>query len=81
MPSRSGFSPAERSADMVTLTRQELRWICGHIESERDTSKNLKDRPGQKFAELHALNYENMAELAEKLQAIINSDDMRIRVK
>lgn len=66
---------------MVTLTKTEIRWILNLVVANRDNSKALKDRPGQKYAALHKLEYENMASLAEKLEAVIKSKNKRIAVR
>ena len=63
---------------MIRITKTELTWMLNHVKRNRDESMELKDYPGQRFAALHALEYENMAALAEKLERIIKSDCKRI---
>ncbi len=65
----------------MILTKAEIKWMLGMVADERDNSKNLMDRPGQCYAALHRLNYENMAVLAEKLEAILENDVKRITVR
>jgi len=59
---------------MITITKTELRWMLNMVVKNREDSKELKDCPDQTFAALYALGYENMAALAEKLEAVIHSD-------
>lgn len=66
---------------MITLTKTELRWMLNMVVKNRENSKELKDYPGQQFAALHKLEYENMASLAEKLETVINSDCKRIATR
>ena len=66
---------------MTTLTKAELRWMLNFVAKSRDNSKALKDHPGQQYAALHKLEYENMSTLAEKLETVIKSDNKRIAVR
>ena len=66
---------------MTTISRTELRWLLNMVTKSRENSKALKDHPGQLYAALHKLEYENMASLAAKLEAVINSDNKRIAVR
>lgn len=65
----------------MTITRQEIRWILNFVKDSRDSSKRLKDFPGQKYAALHQLEYENMSALADKLQAILDNGAKRISIR
>jgi hypothetical protein len=65
----------------MALTRQELRWMLNMVTNDRDSSGYLKDLPGQKFAALHALEYENMAALAAKLERILDTNAKRVTVR
>lgn len=65
----------------MELTRQELLWMLKFVEESRDNSETLKDRPGQCFAALHQLEYENMSALADKLNTIIHSNAKRITIE
>lgn len=65
----------------MTITRQEIRWILNFVKEDRDNSKALKDYPGQQYAALHQLEYENMARLAEKLESILTEGKKRITIK
>ena len=40
---------------MITITKQQIRWLLRMAEKDRDNSEVLKDLPGQKYAALHAL--------------------------
>lgn len=51
------------------------------MKKDRDNSKALKDYPGQQYAALHQLEYENMARLAEKLESILAEGKKRITIK
>lgn len=64
----------------MKITRQEIRWMLNIAEKDRDNSKFLKDMPEQKYKALHALEYENMATLAKKLEDILNNDRKRIDI-
>ena len=66
---------------MITITKTELRWIKNMVVNSRENSQALKDLPNQQYAELHKLEYENMATLAEKLEKIISSDCKRIATR
>ncbi|MEE1492294.1 MAG: hypothetical protein UGF45_09870 [Massilioclostridium sp.] len=66
---------------MITLTKQQIRWLLRMAEKDRDNSEVLKDLPGQKYAALHALEYENMARLAETLEKVLTSDAKRITIQ
>ncbi len=66
---------------MITITKTELRWILNMVEKDRDSSKVLKDLPGQHYAALHKLEYENMVTLSEKLETVIKSDCKRVAVR
>jgi hypothetical protein len=65
---------------MVKLTKTEIRWILNMVIKDRDNSKALKDCPGQFYAALHKLEYENMAALAEKLEKVLESNAKRIAI-
>ena len=66
---------------LITLTKTEIRWILNLVIESRESSKILKDYPGQKYAALHELEYEKMATLAEKLETVLKSNSKRIAVK
>ena len=65
----------------MALYRQEIRWVLNMVKQNRDESEALKDRPGQKYAALHALEYENMAILAAKLESILERNAKSIAIK
>lgn len=64
----------------MVLTKTEIRWMLNMVKNDRDSSKVLKDIPGQQFAALHALEYENMASLAEKLERILATNAKRVAI-
>lgn len=64
----------------MTLTRQEIRWMLRFVEHSRDNSKALKDMPGQQYAALHQLEYDNMTALAAKLEHVLESGIKRIGI-
>jgi hypothetical protein len=65
---------------MIKLTRTEIRWMLNMVITDRDNSKALKDCPGQVYAALHKLEYENMAALAEKLEKVLELGAKRIAI-
>lgn len=65
----------------MKITRQEIRWMLRFVEESRDNSASLMDRPGQQYAALHKLEYENMSVLAEKLTVILTNNAKRITIE
>lgn len=65
---------------MTTLTRTEIRWILNLVVSSRENNKTLIDVPGQQYAPLHELKYENMDSLADKLERVLETNAKRIEV-
>lgn len=64
----------------MTLTKTEILWMLNMVKKDRDNSKALKGVPGQQFAALHALEYENMAALAAKLEHILETNAKRVAI-
>lgn len=64
----------------MALSKTELRWMLNMVKRDGDNSKLLKDVPDQQFAALHALEYENMATLAEKLEHILATNAKRVAI-
>lgn len=65
----------------MVLSKTEIRWMLRMVEEDRDSSKRLMDVPGQQYAALHKLNYENMSSLAEKLEQILDRDVKRVTIR
>jgi len=66
---------------MIKLHRQEIRWMLNMVKKSRDNSEALKDYPGQVYAALHKLEFENMAALANTLEKILESNAKRITIQ
>ena len=64
----------------MKITRTEIKWMLNLVEDNRENSKILKDMPGQKYAKLHELEYENMRRLAKKLETILNKNSKRVEI-
>jgi hypothetical protein len=80
MPSRAA-NPGRKAVHMVTLTKAEILWLMNMVKKNRDNSKALKDYPGQRYAALHALEYENMESLYNKLDTVLKTDKKRIAIR
>jgi len=65
---------------MINLTKVEINWLLNMVIKNRDNNKELKDYPGQGFAALYRLEYENMRALAEKLENALESNAKRISI-
>lgn len=66
---------------MITLTKTDLNRLITLASRSGAKSKALIDKPGQKYAALHKLDYEIMTNLADKLEDIVKSGSKRIEVK
>ena len=64
----------------MKLTKTELVWMLHMVKENRERSQALKDWPGQKYAVFHALEYENMRCLADKLEWILENNAKRITI-
>ena len=65
----------------MTLTRTQIRWIMAMVAENRDNSDACRQNPNNKFRSLHNLEYENMRDLHDALQAILDANAKRITIR
>lgn len=65
----------------MTITKMELSWLLDLAKKSRDSSAELAQKCPTPFNSLQQLRFENMAQLADKLETALKTGAKRISIK